>query len=102
MPTLATRNDLKEALKNHPTRAELKAMFAREGETIRTFVLEVVEQSAADTRHEMRVLFERQQTWFHAKLDKVGGVRDEVRQVDAESRARDVSLDERLRRMERR
>ena len=97
----ATKEELKAALRNHPTRAEVDAMFAREGEVMRTFVLEVVEKSAADTRHEMRVLFEQQQTWFHAMLDAIGSVREDIRQVDAGSRARDAALDERLRRLER-
>jgi hypothetical protein len=108
MPTVddpkgfATKEDLKAELRNYPTRAEVDAMFAREGEVMRTFVLEVVEKSAADTRHEMRVLFERQQTWFHTMLDAIGSVREDIRQVDAGSRARDAALDERLRRLERR
>jgi hypothetical protein len=107
MPTVddpkgfATKEDLRAELRNYPTRAEVDAMFAREGEVMRTFVLEVVEKSAADTRHEMRVLFERQQTWFHTMLDAIGSVREDLRQVDAGSRARDAALDERLRRLER-
>lgn len=92
LPTLATWDDLKETLKNHPTRVELKAIFPRPGETMRAFVLEVVEKSAADTRREMRVPFERQQTWFHAMLDTVGGVREEVRQVAADGRRRRARL----------
>lgn len=107
MPTVddpkgfATKEDLRAELRNYPTRAEVDAMFAREGEVMRTFVLEVVEKSAADTRHEMRVLFERQQTWFHTMLDAIGSVREDIRQVDAGSRTRDAALDERLRRLER-
>lgn len=125
LPTLATKEDLrgmptvddpkgfltkkdaeafatKEDLQNYPTRSEMDAMFVREGEAMRAFVLEVVEKSAADTRSEMRVLFEDQRTWFFAVTDKLEGVREYVLRVEAESRERDARLGERVDRVERR
>lgn len=103
----ATKDDLKgmptvDDPKGFVTTADLHAFGERESAAMRTFVLEVVQKSSADLRNEMRVLFEEQRTWFLTLSDKMDGICEEMRSVDARSRERDGELDRRVTSLERR
>lgn len=106
----ATKDDLRRALEDVPTRRDpkgfvtkddLQAFGEREGALMRQFVLEVVEKSAADTRHEMRLLFEAQNRKIDAVLDLHQAGRARTEEVDEAARTRDAALDRRVTRLER-
>lgn len=110
LKAFATKDDLRRALEDVPTRRDPKGFVTRDdlqafgehqGALMRQFVLKVVEKSAADTRHEMRLLFEAQNRKIDAVLDLHQAGRARTEEVDEAARTRDAALDRRVTRLER-
>jgi hypothetical protein len=112
LPTLATKEDLqafptkedlqayatKEDLKAFATKEDLEAHGARERTAMHAFIADALARQTAD----IRILLEQERAFLRVVADGVLACTEQLRGVDADSRARDAALDRRVQRLENR